>query len=71
MARRGMLRPVPKHKTTLVRRGLLRAMSQPRELPMASAGRTLNQSRLGEQLDRYRRLGRAAVSVRDGDAQRR
>jgi hypothetical protein len=62
-----MLRPVRKHRTPLVRRGLLRAMSQPRKLPMASAGRTLNQTRLGEQLDRYRRLSR----VRDGDAQRR
>ena len=47
------------------------AMSQPREMPMAPAGRTLDQTRLGQQFDRYRRLGRAAVSVRDGDAQRR
>ena len=53
-----------------MRPALLRTMrSQPRELPMAPAGCTLDQGRLGEQLDRYQRLGRAAVSIHDGDAQ--
>ena len=53
-----------------MRRALLRTMrSQPPELPMAPASCTLDQGRLGEQLDRYRRLGRAAVSIHDGDAQ--
>jgi hypothetical protein len=44
-------------------------MTQPRELPMAPAGCALDDSGLGEQLDRYRRLGETAVSIQDGDAQ--
>jgi hypothetical protein len=35
---------------------------------MAPAGCTLDESGLGEQLDRYRRLGETAVSIQDGDA---
>jgi hypothetical protein len=35
---------------------------------MAPAGCTLDDSGLGEQLDRYRRLGETAVSIQDGDA---
>jgi hypothetical protein len=42
-------------------------MSQRRDLPMAPAGCTLDDSGLGEQLDRYRRLGARAVTVQDGD----
>jgi hypothetical protein len=34
---------------------------------MAPAGCTLDDSGLGEQLDRYRRLGRSAVHIQDGD----
>ncbi|MFZ1996638.1 MAG: hypothetical protein WAU75_21170 [Solirubrobacteraceae bacterium] len=43
-------------------------MSQPRDLPMAPAGCTLDDSGLGAQLDRYRKLGRTALSIEDGDA---
>ena len=43
-------------------------MSQPQELPMAPAGCTLDDSGLGEQLDRYRHLGETAVNIQDGDA---
>lgn len=43
-------------------------MSDPNELPMAPAGCTLDDSGLSEQLDRYRRLGRTALSVEDHDA---
>jgi hypothetical protein len=50
-------------------RGLLRVMSQPRELPMAPAGCSLDDSGLSEQLDRYRQLGRAAADIRDGNAE--
>ena len=35
---------------------------------MAPAGCTLDDSGLSEQLDRYRRLGRTALSVEDHDA---
>jgi hypothetical protein len=40
-------------------------MSQDRRLPMALAGCTLDDSGLGEQVDRYRRLGEMAQSVHD------
>jgi hypothetical protein len=43
-------------------------MSAGRELPMAAAGCTLDDGRLSEQLDRYRRLGRAALTIEDSDA---
>jgi hypothetical protein len=43
-------------------------MSRRRDLPMAPAGCTLDDSGLGEQLDRYRRLGARAVTVQDDDA---
>jgi hypothetical protein len=35
---------------------------------MAPAGCTLDPSRLGEQIDRYRRLGSTALSIEDRDA---
>jgi hypothetical protein len=41
--------------------------TQPRALPMAPAGCSLDDSRLVEQLDRYRRLGRMALSVREDE----
>jgi hypothetical protein len=47
---------------------VLRDMSQRTELPMARADCTLDDDALGEQLDRYRRLGRTAVGIQDGDA---
>ncbi len=42
-------------------------MSQPRDLPMAPDGCTLDDSALGQQLDRYRRLGATAISIESGD----
>jgi hypothetical protein len=39
------------------------------DLPMAPDGCTLDDSGLGEQLDRYRRLAAHAVTVQDGDAE--
>jgi hypothetical protein len=47
---------------------LLCAVSDQRELPMAPAGCTLDHGALGEQIDRYRRLGSAALSIEDRDA---
>jgi hypothetical protein len=47
---------------------MLRAMSRPRELPMAPAGCTLDDRGLAEQLHRYRRLGETAASIQDYDA---
>jgi hypothetical protein len=38
-------------------------MSDHRDLPMAPAGCTLDDSGLGQQLDRYRRLGETPVSI--------
>jgi len=43
-------------------------MTQLGDLPMAPAGCNLDDSGLGAQLDRYRRLGAAAVSVRADDS---
>jgi hypothetical protein len=42
-------------------------MTQTGDLPMAPDGCTLDDSDLGEQLDRYRRLGATAVAVQDSD----
>lgn len=57
------MRPVLRHHRTDVRCGLLRVMSDHRDLPMAPAGCTLDDSGLGQQLDRYRRLGETPVSI--------
>lgn len=43
-------------------------MSAGRDLPMAPAGCTLDDSRLNEQLDRYRRLGSTTITIEDSDA---
>jgi hypothetical protein len=37
------------------------------ELPMALTGCTLDASSLGEQLDRYRRLGQTALNIEQGE----
>jgi hypothetical protein len=63
-----VLRPIRTRWIKLVHRGLLRAMSQPTELPMAPEGCTLDDRRFDEQLDRYRRLDSTAISIEDGDA---
>jgi arsenate reductase len=42
-----------------------RAMTRPRDLPMAPAGCTLDDRGLGEQLDRYRRLGTTALRLQE------
>jgi len=42
-------------------------MSPPTDLPIASDGCTLDDSGLGDQLDRYRQLGATAVTVQDSD----
>ena len=47
---------------------LFPVMTDHRALPMAPDGCTLDAGGLGEQVDRYRRLGAAAIAVQDGDA---
>lgn len=44
-------------------------MSQHEELPIAPAGCTLDHGGLGEQLNRYRRLGATALSIQDRDTE--